>query len=40
MMSIAGAIVGVVARLRRNGLYATLKRGEDLWSRFGTFSDS
>jgi DNA-binding MurR/RpiR family transcriptional regulator len=40
MMSVAGAIVGVVARLRRSGLYATLKRGEDLWSRFGTFSDS
>jgi DNA-binding MurR/RpiR family transcriptional regulator len=37
MMSVAGAIVGVVARLRRNEVYATLKRGEDLWSRFGTF---
>jgi DNA-binding MurR/RpiR family transcriptional regulator len=37
MVSVAGAIAGVVARLRRNELYATLKRGEDLWSRFGTF---
>jgi DNA-binding MurR/RpiR family transcriptional regulator len=37
MISVAGAIAGVVARLRRNELYATLKRGEELWSRFGTF---
>lgn len=37
MTSVAGAIAGAVARLRRSELYATLKRGEDLWSRFGTF---
>jgi len=37
MMSVAGAIVSVAARLRRREVYATLKRGEDLWARFGTF---
>lgn len=37
MLSLAGAIAGVVARLRRDEVFATLKRGEDLWSRFGTF---
>ncbi|HEY8337091.1 MAG TPA: MurR/RpiR family transcriptional regulator [Tardiphaga sp.] len=37
MMSVAGAIAGVVERLRRNEVYATLKRGEDLWARFATF---
>lgn len=37
MMSMTGAIAGVVERLRRAEVYATLKRGEDLWSRFATF---
>ncbi|GGF50151.1 RpiR family transcriptional regulator [Azorhizobium oxalatiphilum] len=37
LMSVAGAMVGLVARMRREPMHATLQRGQELWNRFNTF---
>lgn len=38
LMSLAGAIVGVVARQRRQSMRNSLKRGQGMWDRFDTFT--
>ncbi|TDR85377.1 MurR/RpiR family transcriptional regulator [Enterovirga rhinocerotis] len=37
LMSVAGALVGEVARLSRESMQDSLNRGQDLWRRFDTF---